>query len=648
MSRSPARATTETWGTSAHKDSDRSPTARWYKRRRSRIRSTLGMIAVIAMTASFLTSAGAQVVPVPVTVNSTADGADINLGDGFCNTAVPGECTLDAAIQEANASAVNRIEFNIATSDPGHNAGVWTISPTTALTDIDSTIEIDARTQPGYVGAPVIELDGTNAGPVQGLTFRVPSVGSSLHGLSVVNYEGLGIFIIGKDIEIAENYAGLRSDGVTRGPNQNGVVLANGAENVVVRDNVLSGNSGSGLVLTGGAVRNFIDGNLIGTTADGTAAPGSGPAGISLAGASENVIGGISPNVISGNAGDGIVIRGGNLNTIENNVIGLSITGAKLQNGWSGIQLLDNASNTRIEGNTIAGNGRRGIGVTNVVTTIIRRNFIGTDSMATPGLGNRWEGIHIETQLFPVDVFDNSIAYNGLVGIAVESDTTGAVSIDENMFFENGGLAIDLNHDGVTFNDAGDADTGANDLLNYPEIVATTPQAPGNFTAQYVLSAPPGRYMARIYKNPSFPGDPSGFGEGEQLAAADVVNHPGGVATYITTQSFSAADGDVITAHLQETGDGQASEFGPQFVVTSVPNTPTVNSTDDDPDINPGDGLCNTGQLNSEGRVECTLRAAIQEANADPDSTAIDFDIPIADSGRRTFGADDVLSLIHI
>src|SRR5579871_786959 len=41
-----------------------------------------------------------------------------------------------------------------------------------------------------------------------------------------------------------------------------------------------------------------------------------------------------------------------------------------------------------------------------------------------------------------------------------------------------------------------------------------------------------------------------------------------------------------------------------------------VNSTRDKADQSPGDGVCYTGSLNPDGSKECTLRAAIQEANA--------------------------------
>ena len=43
-----------------------------------------------------------------------------------------------------------------------------------------------------------------------------------------------------------------------------------------------------------------------------------------------------------------------------------------------------------------------------------------------------------------------------------------------------------------------------------------------------------------------------------------------------------------------------------------------VNSTGDAGDSTTADGICNTGATNSEGDVECTLRAAIEQANAHP------------------------------
>ena len=59
-----------------------------------------------------------------------------------------------------------------------------------------------------------------------------------------------------------------------------------------------------------------------------------------------------------------------------------------------------------------------------------------------------------------------------------------------------------------------------------------------------------------------------------------------------------------------------------------------VNSSADDDDAVPGNGTCNTGGLNAIGQPECTLRAAITEANAGGTPASISFDLPVADAGH--------------
>ena len=53
-----------------------------------------------------------------------------------------------------------------------------------------------------------------------------------------------------------------------------------------------------------------------------------------------------------------------------------------------------------------------------------------------------------------------------------------------------------------------------------------------------------------------------------------------------------------------------------------------VNSGGDAPDLDQEDDVCDTGQLQSEDRPECTLRAAIQQANAREGRDLISFNIP--------------------
>ena len=71
----------------------------------------------------------------------------------------------------------------------------------------------------------------------------------------------------------------------------------------------------------------------------------------------------------------------------------------------------------------------------------------------------------------------------------------------------------------------------------------------------------------------------------------------------------------------------------PTFDVTVTVGGLVVNSTGDAGDATPGDGACDTGGTNSQGATECTLRAAIDEANALAGVDTIDFNIPTTEPG---------------
>ena len=73
------------------------------------------------------------------------------------NQADLGAGSLRQAILDANAApGSDTIVFNIG------GTGVKTILPASPLPTITGSVTLDASTQPGYAGTPLIELDGAN------------------------------------------------------------------------------------------------------------------------------------------------------------------------------------------------------------------------------------------------------------------------------------------------------------------------------------------------------------------------------------------------------------------------------------------------------------------------------------------------------
>ncbi len=99
---------------------------------------------------------------------------------------------------------------------------------------------------------------------------------------------------------------------------------------------------------------------------------------------------------------------------------------------------------------------------------------------------------------------------------------------------------------------------------------------------------------------------------------------------YINTEiSGTGADGTSTT--LNNRGGiafGVTFSGGGNAFVIATPGL-VVNSIGDAPDLDPGDGICNTGVTDNPDDWGCTLRAAIMEANAYPGYDTILFDIGV-------------------
>jgi hypothetical protein len=328
------------------------------------------------------------------------------------NTNDTGPGSFRQAIIDANANpGADSIQFNI----PGF--GVQTISPTSALPTLSDTVTVDGRSEgifqgtPGYSGPPLIELNGTNAGfHANGLV--ITSSNCSVNGLVVNNFQHVtgdtGIWITGVGAtgnKIVGNYIGTNADGTASLPNGIGVLIDAGASGNTIGGtnpgdaNVISGNIPSQITIKdAGTTNNLVEGNLIGTNADGTVPIFmlfSSTGGISIgSGASDNTVGGVfsgARNVISGNQIG--VDLGESGNVVEGNYVGTNATGTAPIPNQIGVNI-EGSANTI--GGTISGAGNLisgnlfGLIIQNSSATgnVVQGNLIGADASGTIALGN--------------------------------------------------------------------------------------------------------------------------------------------------------------------------------------------------------------------------------------------------------------------
>jgi hypothetical protein len=410
------------------------------------------------------------------------------------NTNDSGTGSLRQAILNSNASVNQRdtIAFNI----PG--GGPHTIVLAESLPIISDPVVIDGTTEPDYaVGAPAVMIDG-----------------SALD-------------------------------------NNNGLQITGG--NTVVRGLVISGfpHNGSGIVLENGGL-NVIEGNFIGTDVTGMTARPNALYGIQV-GSGNNTIGGTTlaaRNVISGNGRHGVLIEGlgANGNLILGNWIGVGVGGAVLANALDGVNV--NAAGNTIggatnEGNLIFGNGRAGVYLdASATSTNVQGNYLTNNvwGVQVAGSQNLVGGIGA--------ALGNTITSNLSGGVMVLSGTGNRI-LGNSIFGTATGLGIDLAPAGVTANDAGDGDTGANNLQNFPVLTA------GQAGVSGTLNSTPGSTF-RIEYFGSEACSSSGNGEGEIFLGTATVNTD---ASGNATLPFFATGSDLAVTATATSGTNNTSEF---------------------------------------------------------------------------------------
>lgn len=443
------------------------------------------------------------------TVTTVNEGSDQSPGDGVCATSL-GDCTLRAAMEEANASSgQDTINFNL----PG--GGVHSISITAGpLPPINEAVILDGTSQPNCT-VPCIVLSGANlVGTYSGLSLT--GDGSTIQGFIITSWSMDGISISGQNNTIKGNVIGFWPGNPASLPNSYGIEIEGGGNKIggytAAARNVISGNTAAGIAISrsgGAASGNIIRGNYIGTDISGMAALPNGQSGI----------------IVYPHATDAL--------------IGGTLTGT---------------------GNVISGNGWRGIDSA-AAGVRIYRNFIGTNALGTGAIPNGAGGIFLDggnAQIGGSAAARNIIAYNNGTGISFYGDTT-MVNILRNSIYSNSGLGIDLGFNGVTANDLLDADSGPNGYQNFPGVSSAT--SSGRLLKVTLRSKANQTYRLDFFSSPAGQCDASGWGEGRRwIGMATVTTNANGAWTGNITTSLAFAVGINITATATDSG-GATSEF---------------------------------------------------------------------------------------
>ena len=295
---------------------------------------------------------------------------------------------------------------------------------------------LDATTQPGFLGTPIVMLAGNglvaNGLFANGLDLASGSDGSTIRGMAIDGFGEAGIDIEGNSNSIQGNFLGTDISGDAAGPgNQSGVDINGGSNNTIggstAIERLTSSRATQPMASRSAELRPPATSwpATFGTDING-AQPLPNYAGVEIDfGANGNTIGtngdGVSDslerNIISGNlfAGVWIVYPGTDNNIVAGNYIGTNRDGTgSIGNGSetlvdpfnvpeSGGVVIDGGASNNVVGtngsgnddtgqrNVISGNLADGVDIEHSGTSgnVLAGNFIGTNASGTAALANK-------------------------------------------------------------------------------------------------------------------------------------------------------------------------------------------------------------------------------------------------------------------
>ena len=537
--------------------------------------ATLLTGATFSNTSSFAT-------PTPVTEIS-------NFVVTTTNAIGPG--SLEQAILDANADSTNTTPYTVTFAITTGSAPYSIDLPPSGLSPIARPVVLDATSQTGYAGRPIIVLDGTGI-PGSGLVLGSGADGSLISGFDIVDFSAAGtagIAVAAGGNAVQASYLGVQTDGSTAAGNTDGILIS-GSNNTIGGEapgagDLISGNTTCGVNIMGpGTSGNIVAGDDIGTSADGTVALGNGMFGVAIAsGANDNWIGvnqengpenGDQGNVIAGGLSVGLSVGvlidgpGTTGNVVAGNLIGLNVNSQGqvidgLGNGFAGVWIIAGASGNWVGVNAAAGPGtenalqcnvisgsNNGVGLADAGTTgnVVAGNLIGTDPTGTAAVPN-------QTYQAPQSsgVYISAGASSNLVGTSGQ-DGAVADALERNVISGN-------TSSGVIIVDQGGATTGNVVAGNFIGTTALGTAALGNTN---------GVVVGLVLSN-NWVGVNSVYGP-ENADEGNLISGNSNVGVYITsagTANNVVAGNDIGTdvtgtRALPNAGHGVAIDDGPQ------------------------------------------------------------------------------------
>ena len=228
----------------------------------------------------------------------------------------------------------------------------------------------------------------------------------------------------GDGLQVLRCTIGTDASGTTALANGTGSVDSGGinldsSTNVTISDSLISGNNGNGIRGGPDSSGHVLEGNHIGTNADGTSAIANEGFGVFFFGDDITVGSAENGNLISGNTRGAVSIEGFGI-LLQDNIIGLNAAAdAAIPNGTGGgefdttVDLF--AASGEVLNNVISGNDLPGLSAAGV----IQGNIVGLNGTGTQAIGNDGDGIRVSNGSPEMPVASSLITDN------VSSDNTG-------------------------------------------------------------------------------------------------------------------------------------------------------------------------------------------------------------------------------